>query len=238
MDEKAAWVSRVLGITVADEVQPQLSVEDVRQELLARIKEMITEAGLIPDKNVVRQLAALAGEATTAARGQDLMEAELAVGRLEEAVGRAKAEARMSEVLVREGMVNWRKAQLEWNAARTLARQNVAQLVAKVKSDPEVLEDPQADDAIAVAETFADLLPEFDNALELILDQLDGTADPEQRRPLIEQASGKLAAYRMMLGASTGLAMLQALADEEYGGVACYRELEQALDKLGKLLKA
>jgi hypothetical protein len=243
MNDKSDWVKRVLGVALSgpppDPSEPSdLSEADVRQELLARIKEMVIEAKLLPDKEAASRLAALAASATQAVRGPNLMEGELAVARLEEAVGQAKAEARMSEVLAREGLVNWRKAQIEWRAARNRALANVDALTRQVQVDPEILADPDGKEAIALAGQFAGLLPEFDESLEVTLDQLDAETDSERRTMLVQRASSELASYRLLLGAADGLAQLQELSDQEYGGIACYRELELALGKLAKLLAA
>lgn len=237
MNDKSDWVKRVLGVSLSD-APPDLSEADVRQELLARIKEMAIEAKLLPDREVVARLAALAASATEAVRGPNLMEGELAVARLEEAVGQARSEARMAEVLVREGLVNWRKAQLDWRAARNRAQANVAALTRQVQADPEILSDPDGQEAMTLAGRFAELLPQFDESLEVTLDQLDAEADAERRSTLVQQASSQLASYRMLLAASDGLAMLQELSDQGYGGIACYRELDLALGKLSKLLAA
>lgn len=241
MDDKAAWLLRVLGVSVEGEasVSP-LTEATLREGWLERIKEMASDSKRFKDPEVIDALAKLAEAATRASEGNDLVAAELAVDALEIAVAqaaRARSDKQVGEELSRAGLVSYRKAQIKWTASCKLARDNLLALAGKISTDPEVLEHPQRDEVLTLVGQAVRLLPEFDDELFDLMDELDQQNDPDHRRPLLQRALAKIAQYRGLLSASEGLEALQSLADDEYGGMRIYSELDAALQAMKDFLE-
>lgn len=236
MDEKAEWISRVLGVTIAPAPGAAEDPAALRGELQFRIREMLTEAKLLPDRGAIAPLIALATKATDAVKGDDLKAAHIAVLELETAVGAAKAAARKVGGTARAGFVNYRAARFEWMRARAIAQMRLTTFASMIRSDEELQQDPDYDEVVEMTQEFDDLLPEFSERLEDLLEKLEAATDDAQRTALLKDARATLAEYRGMLRNSEGLSELQSLADEEFGGVSFFHELEDALGKLEKTL--
>ncbi|WP_316204471.1 hypothetical protein [Bradyrhizobium sp. SZCCHNS3051] len=130
------------------------------------------------------------------------------------------------------GLVSYRKAQLEWNRARERAQTELELLSDMVIDDEDLWDDPDYDAVVACADELSSVLPDFDGALEELMDQLDTTVDESRHALLVQQAIQKLSEYREILRDS-GLAQLQARADEAYGGgLSFLPALEGALGKI------
>ena len=239
MDEKAAWIERVLGIAMPSatnsdtaEVRDAGADDAIREELRARMREMVIEAKLLPDKAAVPGLIALAQAAAEAAKGTDLVAAEIAVDELEMAVAQARSAANVAAAQTRKGLVKYRKAQIAWNDARAKARAELERFSRAVLADPDIQEDELYDEVVALSGEFTTLLPQFDDELEEIVDRLDGIVAEDARAPLIAELKSKVAEYRALLNEAEGLADLQSLADDEYGGLSFFHALDEALNAL------
>ena len=237
MDDKAAWIQRVLGVTmvappaVADK-QDAGTDEAIREELRDRIREMVGDIKVLADRSLVPKLAALANDANAAVKGDDLVAAEIAVDELEMGVVQARSATPAPMAESRSGLVKYRKAQIAWNQARGVARAGLERLGQAVMADPELQDDEDYDEIAALAGQFTTLLPQFDDELAEMVDSLEDAVSPEAREPLIAALKHKVTEYRDTLKDAEGLAELQALADDSYGGVPFFHSLDQALQSL------
>lgn len=240
---KREWVARVLGIelplagaAVSNGSLPQELALPSREELEARVKDVLTQAALLSDP----YRADLIGRARTVAgllHGDDMQFCLEEVDALEDAYARAAGSARAEEAIQSvKGKVAYRKLQLEWRNAQDRANAGLDRFIAAVLADPEVQQDDVFDQVEDAAATASALIPRFGGELSDVLDRLDSTYDASERDALTREANQILDDYAKALAESEALQALQEFSNQEYGGIAFYGELESALGELRKAI--
>jgi hypothetical protein len=202
------------------------------RELRARIADVQTQAALLPDpaKSEIqaraRRMLANVGEGDPAKIAAD-------VDALEDALARAAKAARTAQAAAEAGdTVTYRKLSIAWRDAQDKAGREFDRFIAKLLSDGEIQADPRFEELKEAASDIADQMPEFAGDIEDALGDIDGAGDQEERATARANARQILAEYSRTLEDAGGLRELQALADEEYGGLSFFTELRHAIDSL------
>lgn len=200
-----------------DEVRGQAArlPDPAKSELQGRVSKMLVELG-------ATNPARLAGEIDT----------------LENDLARATTAARTAEAAAASGdTVSYRLLQSEWVEAQARARQQLDQFVRQVLADKEIQEHPRFDDIKEGLDDAVDLLPDFGNALEGSLAAIDDAASDAARKTARAAALKVLEGYHAALEDADSLRELQAVSNDDYGGLAFYAELQNTLKSLGNQLE-
>lgn len=237
MSDHDRWMERVLGVALTGEGGDDSSAESEGATLRSRIGICVTDAKALADPTLLGAMGKLGNAAATAIKAGDLQRAAELVEEMEDAVTKARSAARMKEVNKTKGRVSYRTAQVEWRNARSAAFTNVRSLTNRLLSDPRITEEPDADALVGVIRGLPDLLPEFDEELEDLLEALEGPGTKEKHESLIEQARAVLRDYRASLQDDV-LEKVQLLADEEFGNLDMLHVLNNALQKIENTLAA
>lgn len=210
--------------------------KEAAAELLERVLDVQAQAASLPEpakkelQKRVRQLQVAIGSGDAASLAAD-------VDALENDLARASGAARVSEANTgSSGRVSFRKLELEWRDAQAKSRKQLDQFVAAFLADQEVQADPRFAQISVAASEIAKQMPMFGNELEDALDAIDDAADDAARAKARTGAQKILANYSKTLDGAEGLHELQALADDDFGGISFVSELQLALDKLGAQL--
>jgi hypothetical protein len=241
MDTQAEWVHRVLGVAVAgvgsgsgsdapaedgldaatlgewlDELNAQAAVlpAPVRADLLARVKQQRASVSADPHK-AAAAIEALADDVAVAARAARVADAAKAAG----------------------DRVTYRRLQRQWQDAQDQARNELDAIVSSLLADPDLKQDARYPRLQSVAATVTSLIPDDGGLLGQELLELDEATDPAENRAARDRAIKALKDYSGKLAQQSDLQELQAVAEEEFGGVAFLGHLQQSLAALGAQLE-
>lgn len=235
MDTKAVWVQRVLGVTIADrsEEPPHDDPLDLKGRLATAERQLDglkAEGGPeLPDllKEFAAAQAAVQNQGNDA---PDLMNA------LESALARARQAAlhrKNSQDL--GGKVDYAKLLLRWRRAQTVVMTNMTDLAATLRTNPEVLQDPDSEEVLDLIDEFPDLLPQFGHALDDVLD--DAGKPGANVAALREDALDILSDYRTEVDKVREIKDLEDLAVKAgIGSFAMFSEFQAAFDELEREL--
>jgi len=228
-DEQRAWIGRVLGLQVGGTADPGEGLRERLTDLLQQTVSLPNEAKAAL-QGQIRQ--ALAGAATA-----NPTQLARVVDALETSVARAAGAARAAQAsAAASNVVTFRRLQFAWRDAQDRARDQLEQFVGAVLSDPEIKADPRFDEAAQAASGIADQIPEFGNEIESALGAIDDAPDDAARARARAAARAVLQGYTEVLEDADGLKALQALSDDDYGGISFFGELQKALQSLEEQL--
>jgi hypothetical protein len=235
MDDKSAWVLRVLGVAVTSrgDQAPQDDPLDLKNRLATasrQLDELKAEgAPELPD------LLKIFADTQTAVQGK-ADEAGERMNTLEEQVARARQAAQYrknSQELA--GKVDYAKLLLRWRRAQTVVMTNMQDLASALRGNPEVLNDPDPEEVLDLIDEFPDLIPEFGTALDNVLDACNKPdADVATLR---EDALEILEDYRAEVEKVLEIKDLEELATKAgIGNFSLFTEFQSAFAELEKEL--
>ncbi len=235
MDTKAVWVQRVLGVTIADrlETPPPDDPFDLNGRITTaerQLNALKAEGG--PELPDLLKAFAAASQAVQS-KGSD---APGLMDELERLLSRAQQAAQYRKNSQEfAGKVDYAKLLLRWRRAQSVAMTNMQDLAAALRTNPQVLTDPDPDEVLDLIDEFPDLIPRFGGALDNVLDEANKPgADVASLR---EQALDILEDYRAEVDKVTEIKDLEDLAKKAgIGNFALFSEFESAFDELEREL--
>jgi hypothetical protein len=228
-DERAAWIARVLGVSVPTHGATDSAALSSRLASCVPLLKALKEEGA-PDMPALLTAAEAAKSGLNSANGAELLDT------LEGMIARARSAAEERQAIAaNDDGISYPKLLLRWRSAQSQAREAVARIGRAVLAMPEVQGDPRFARVQSAVTTLPDLIPDLGGQLADLLEQGIKTGNDAG---IARDALAAVASYRRYLADASALRSLESFARKYVGDLPIYTALAGALAQITESLDA